>query len=57
MQAHDNHIAAYKFRLNALQDRAKFDAYNAELVRRYREGLPLSRVDKKKARAIIRAAT
>lgn len=54
MLAHDNHIAAYRFRNAAIEDKAKSDAYDAELVRRYREGLPLSRADKKLARQIIR---
>lgn len=56
MQAHDNHIAAYYFRKSALADKAKHDAYEAELVRRYREGLPLTRIDTKRARRLIREA-
>jgi len=54
MQAHDNHIAAYYFRKSALADKAKSDAYEAELVRRYSEGLVLSRADTKHARRLIR---
>ena len=54
MLAHDNHVAAYRFHKVATEDKSKSDAYDAELVRRFREGLPLSRVDKKLARQIIR---
>jgi TPR repeat protein len=55
MKAHDNHIAAYYFRKSAMADKAKAVGYNAELVRRLREGLPLTRADKKQARALMRA--
>jgi hypothetical protein len=56
MKQHDNHVAAYYFRKSALADKAKTDGYNAELVRRLREDLPLTRADKKQARALLRAA-
>jgi hypothetical protein len=55
MKQHDNHVAWYYFRKSALEDKAKSNTYEAEMVRRYREGLPLSRVDTKRARQIARA--
>lgn len=57
MKQHDNHVAAYYFRKSAMADKAKSDAYEAELARRYREGLPLTRIDTKRARALIRSTS
>lgn len=54
MQAHDNHIAAYYFRLSALEDKAKSVAYENMLVGRLQRGEYLTPAAAKTARRVLR---
>lgn len=54
MQKHDNHVAAYYFRLSALDDLAKQRAYEDMLIGRLQRGEYLTKAAAKMARRYVR---